>query len=207
MIAHEIKLNGHSLRWWWESLVLEKDGFGWWFLVSSRWVIPYSINGQLKKTFMPLRGLRQEDPLSPYIFLMCVESLSSLINNAKRRKEIQGLSVVRRGTSINHILFVNYSILFCRASKEEWWRIWSIIDKYEKASGQTINKYKFFLAQTPLQVRGNQGGGWLYLWKLWQVYWLARFNRQIKVQYLSLDQGESVAKSLQLETQVSFTSG
>lgn len=100
------------------------------------------INSQLGKSFAPSSGLRQRDLLSPYIFIMYVESLSSLINNAERMDEIQVLSVAK-GTSINHLLFADDYILFWRASKDEWNRIWDILNTYEKGSGQIINKKKF----------------------------------------------------------------
>lgn len=96
-----------------------------WLVISCISLVNYSllINGQHGKTFVLLKGLRQGDPLSPYLFLMCVENLNSLIKNAERMREIQGQSVVRKGTSINHIMFVDDIILFCKASKVEWCRI------------------------------------------------------------------------------------
>lgn len=58
------------------------------------------INSQLGRTFTPSRGLRQRDPLSPYLFLMCAESLISLINKTENMGDIQGLTVTKGGTSI-----------------------------------------------------------------------------------------------------------
>lgn len=95
--------------------------------------ISYSILiKQPKKSFIPYRGLRQGDILSPYIFFICVKSLSSLINLVESRGEIKGLSMIRGGTSINHLLFVDDSILFCRATKFEWCRDKNIHNIYEK---------------------------------------------------------------------------
>ena len=37
------------------------------------------VNGEPKGRFFPTRGLRQGDPISPYLFLLCVEGLSAML--------------------------------------------------------------------------------------------------------------------------------
>lgn len=61
--------------------------------------------------------------LSPYLFLLYAEGLSTLINAAKRKGEIRGIFVARVGTRVNHLLFANDCIIFCRATLLEWNRI------------------------------------------------------------------------------------
>jgi len=41
------------------------------------------INGQPTDSFYPHRGIRQRDPLSPYIFILCAEVLSSMISKSQ----------------------------------------------------------------------------------------------------------------------------
>lgn len=61
----------------------------------------------------PSRGLRQGDPLSPYLFIMCAEGLSYLLNNSYYKGETRGES------RINHLLFVDDCVLFGRDCVKE----------------------------------------------------------------------------------------
>ena len=68
------------------------------------------LNGQPFGLITPTRGLQQGDPLSPYFFILCVEGLSTVINRAKREGGITGLSIIRRGTRLNHLFFVDRGV-------------------------------------------------------------------------------------------------
>jgi hypothetical protein len=49
------------------------------------------INGQQMDRFQPSRGIRQEDPLSPYLFIICVEALSTLLYQAENSGWLTGV--------------------------------------------------------------------------------------------------------------------
>lgn len=51
------------------------------------------INGELSETIKPERGLRQGDPLSPYLFLICAEGFSALLNAAEASGDIEGVKI------------------------------------------------------------------------------------------------------------------
>jgi hypothetical protein len=57
--------------------------------------VSYSIrfNSQVTDSFTPTRGIRQGDPLSPYLFLLCAEGLSSLLMQAEEIGRIEGIKV------------------------------------------------------------------------------------------------------------------
>ena len=100
------------------------------------------INGQPQGLIILQRGLRQRDPLSPYLFIMCTEALIANIKRAEREKQLTGLKVARVCPSISNLLFADDSLFFCKANKEECQTILRILKEYEAVSGQQINLQK-----------------------------------------------------------------
>ncbi|KAL5572390.1 hypothetical protein UlMin_021987 [Ulmus minor] len=70
------------------------------------------INGEKVGYIRPSRGLRQGDPLSPYLFLLCAEGLSSLIHTFERTGQLQGMRCGTNGPTISHLFFADDSLLF-----------------------------------------------------------------------------------------------
>ena len=71
--------------------------------------------------FTSSKGLRQGDPLSPYLFVMGMEVLSVLIRRAMEGGFISGCKIQRgRGQAVHvaHLLFADDTIVFCEAKKE-----------------------------------------------------------------------------------------
>ncbi|XP_074351535.1 uncharacterized protein LOC141690652 [Apium graveolens] len=87
----------------------------------------------------PKWGLRKGGLVSPYLFLFCVEGLSEAIRNAADENTISGCKVSQNAPSITQLLFVDVSLLFFKASREESLVVKSILNLYEKYNGQAIN--------------------------------------------------------------------
>jgi hypothetical protein len=100
------------------------------------------VNGVLSNNFKPERGLRQGDPLSPYLFLLCAEGFSALLNQAEREGLISGLKIRRTAPSISHLLFADDSLILIRANRGDATQLQHILEVYERCSGQMINKAK-----------------------------------------------------------------
>ena len=116
------------------------------------------VNGVPNGYIKPSRGLRQGDPLSPYLFLLCAEGLSALIRKAEREQTIRGIAICRGGPRLSHLFFADDSVIFCRASQHEGEVLQNILKLYERASGQKINEEKtafFFSKNTPSAVRSE----------------------------------------------------
>ena len=103
----------------------------------------FNINGETKEYIIPDRGIRQGDPLSPYLFLVCSEGFSSLIKKTTARKEISGLKISRQGPVITYLLFADYdTLVFCKANESNAQKLKEILHQYEESSGQSINLEK-----------------------------------------------------------------
>jgi len=116
------------------------------------------VYGELSEAFAPERGLRQGDPLSPYLFLLCAEGFSELLRNAEESGMVKGLKICHGAPSVSHLLFVDDSLILCRADRGEAQHLQSLLQLYEACSGQVINKEKsaiMFSPNTPSDIRAE----------------------------------------------------
>lgn len=112
-----------------------------------RWVmscvrsVNYSvlINGSLYGNISPQRGIRQGDPLSPYLFLFCAEMLTQRLHHEESKKNIKGLSISNFGSRVSHLLFDDDSFFLCQANRRNSMALAKIFSYYGIASGQNIN--------------------------------------------------------------------
>lgn len=96
-------------------------------------------SGKERGQVTPHRGLRQGDPLSPYLFILVTESLTALIRKVEVKGDIHGVSVSRKAPEVSHLLFANENFFFFKANLSEAQNFKNILDKYSVASRQLIN--------------------------------------------------------------------
>ncbi|CAA7020450.1 unnamed protein product [Microthlaspi erraticum] len=149
------------LEWGFVVAVMERLGFhpkwiNWVLRCISTVSYSFLVNGAAQGRVIPERGIRQGDPLSPFIFILCGEVLSGLCMNALNNGTLAGLRVARRSPRINHLLFADDTMFFCKTSPQSCETLRTILQKYEDASGQMINLQKSsitFSRKTPQEIR------------------------------------------------------
>ncbi|GLT97295.1 hypothetical protein SLE2022_148680 [Rubroshorea leprosula] len=97
------------------------------------------VNGSPTRQFTVSRGLRQGDPLSPFLFLIVVEGLNGLISTASQKGLLEGVQVGSRGFKVTHLQYADDTILFGTASEENVWAMKGILRSFELVSDLKIN--------------------------------------------------------------------
>ena len=80
------------------------------------------LNGSPEGFFRSLRGLRQGNPLSPYLFVLGMKSFSLLVDRAAKGGFISGYKFKGRNVKerqITHLLFVDYTLAFCKDMEDQ----------------------------------------------------------------------------------------
>ncbi|KAG7558509.1 Reverse transcriptase domain [Arabidopsis thaliana x Arabidopsis arenosa] len=135
------------IEWSFVRMVLERIGFhhvwiNWIMQCITSVSYSYLLNGTAQGIVNPQRGLRQGDPLSPYVFILCSEVLSGLCTKAQRENKLTGVKVGKKSPRLNHLLFADDTMFFCKSDAKECATLMDILHKYEVASGQKINPQK-----------------------------------------------------------------
>jgi hypothetical protein len=113
-------------------------------------------NSQLTDEFIPTRGIRQGDHLSPYLFLLCAEGLSSSLLHVEEIGGIEGVKVCRGAPSVSHLLFADDSLILLKADLTNAISLQQVLEFYCANSGQLISVAKssvFFSPNTHVDAR------------------------------------------------------
>ena len=111
------------IEWSYLERVIRTLGF------SNKWIklimvcvklVSYSVvvNGKQSGNIIPSRGLRQGDPLSYFLFLLCIEGLLCQLRKTVGENALQGVVVARYSSKVSHLFFVDDSLLFYRTKAE-----------------------------------------------------------------------------------------
>ncbi|XP_042964616.1 uncharacterized protein LOC122298830 [Carya illinoinensis] len=98
------------------------------------------LNGSLKGFFKPSRGIRQEDPLSPYLFILSQELLSRMINVDFQQERVKPFNS-NGGTLISHLFYADDVLIFSNGGKRSLLQIMKTLQAYQSMSGQMVQDF------------------------------------------------------------------
>lgn len=100
-----------------------------------------AINGEMCGYFRGTKGLRQGDPLSPYLFVLAMEVLSQLLNANYRNGRI-GLHPNASHPLVTHLAFADDLMIFFDGEKNSLICIADTLHEFSSWSGLTMNRNK-----------------------------------------------------------------
>ncbi|GKV17695.1 hypothetical protein SLEP1_g28164 [Rubroshorea leprosula] len=97
------------------------------------------VNGSPTEEFVMGRGLRQGDPLSPFLFLIVAEGLNGLVRRAETEGMLHGPAVGNKGLTISLLQFANDMVILGNADSENIFAVKTILRCFELMSRLRIN--------------------------------------------------------------------
>ena len=122
--------------------------------------VSYSIlwNGGKTDPFQSSRGIRQGDPISSFLFVICMDKLLQLIEDYVMKGWWNPMRAGRSGPSISHLMFANDLMLFAEASEAQITKMVECLNSFCQASGHKVNPHKtsiVFSKNVPTQLRNQ----------------------------------------------------
>jgi hypothetical protein len=114
------------------------------------------INDTLEDFFDNSRGVRQEDPLSPLLFVVVMEAFSEMMNAAMEKELLASFSVGSRlseAMKVSHLLFADDTLIFCKPKVEHIQNLRCLLLCFEVGSSLKINLSKSMII--PIGAVGN----------------------------------------------------
>jgi len=141
------------------------DSVSWEFLydmlrrlgIHSRWImwikgclasasVSVLVNGSSTEEFYPSKGLRQGDPLAPFLFLVVAEGLAGLVRQAAKANLYDNLNIGRTEVGLCMLQFANDTLFLCQDAFSNVFTLKAILQGFEVASGLKMNFHKSKLA-------------------------------------------------------------
>ncbi|KAL5565119.1 hypothetical protein UlMin_028283 [Ulmus minor] len=150
------------LSWKFLEVVLKAFGFHpkwiqWIVTCCSTPKMTLLLNGVHVRSLFPKCGLRQGDPLSPYLFILCMKVLSRLINKKVADGLISGFKISRHSPTLHYLFFADDVFLMGKCSVNEAFYFKECLDDFCRWSGQSFNALKSNIFFNPAASRRTTG--------------------------------------------------
>ena len=116
-------------------------------------------------------GIRQDDPLYPYLFLLCPKGLNRLLQKTAREDSLRGFPLCKTGPKVSNLFFAYDSMWFCRSNMSNLIIIQSILALYEQAFGQQLNRKKTAIFFSKSMEKDRKSSTYIYIY----IYCIAHY--------------------------------
>jgi hypothetical protein len=116
----------------------------WHFAFCIPWETKHSLNGFEGRKINHARGLRQGDPLSPYLFIIAIDTLQRVLELATLDGAISPLR--GRNAKLKISLYADDAVIFLKPIRNDVQALFSILDGFRKATGLKLNMAKCTVA-------------------------------------------------------------
>ncbi|KAK9055104.1 hypothetical protein SSX86_026184 [Deinandra increscens subsp. villosa] len=136
-----------TLEWSFLDSVMDQMGFpstwrGWVFGVLKSARASVLVNGSPTWEFQCSRGVRQGDPLSPFLFLIAIEAFNCMMERAALIGTFHGISLPRNGPKLTHLLFADDAIILGEWTKTNVKILARLLRVFHLSSGLKVNHAK-----------------------------------------------------------------
>ncbi|MCH84888.1 LINE-1 reverse transcriptase like, partial [Trifolium medium] len=100
------------------------------------------VNGSPTEEINIQRGLKQGDPLAPFLFLLVAEGFGGVMRTAVEGTSFKGFSIGREGLQISHLQYADDTLCIGEATVQNLWTLKAILRGFEMASGLKVNFWK-----------------------------------------------------------------
>jgi hypothetical protein len=137
----------NSVDWGFLDYMLGRFGFGdkwraWMKACVCSGNMSVLVNGSPTEEICIKRGLKQGDPLAPFLFLLVAEGLGGLMRMAVERGRFKPFVVGRSGFPVSILQYADDTLCIGEPSVENLWALKAILRGFELASGLRVNFWK-----------------------------------------------------------------
>ncbi|MCH96040.1 RNA-directed DNA polymerase (Reverse transcriptase), partial [Trifolium medium] len=136
-----------SVDWGFLEYMLRRFGFG------EKWIewiracvfagnLSILVNGCPTSEINIQRGLKQGDPLAPFLFLLVAEGFAGLMRSAVDKNLFKGFGVGSEGLVVSHLQYADDTLCIGEATMDNLWALKAILRGFELASGLKVNFWK-----------------------------------------------------------------
>lgn len=150
-----------SVSWSYLDYMLDRLGFGvkwrgWMRTCFSSNSISILVNGSPTEEFVAQKGLKQGDPLAPFLFLVAAEGLAGLVRRGVESNNLNGFKL-SESLSVELLQFADDTIFFCDGGDRSVWCLKAILRSFELVSGLKVNFAKSNVIGINMEERTMEG--------------------------------------------------